>query len=43
MSLQVWLPLNNHINNQGLNAVRFTGSNVSYSQGKLGYCASGTV
>ena len=43
MSLQVWLPLNNHINNQGLNSVRFIGSNVSYTQGKLGYCASGTI
>lgn len=43
MSLQVWLPLNNHINNQGLNTIRFKSSNVSYTQGKLGYCASGTI
>ena len=43
MSLQVWLPLNGHINNQGLNPARFSGSSVTYSEGKLGYCASGTV
>ena len=43
MSLQVWLPLNNNLNNQGLNPVRFNGANVSYTPGKIGYCSSGTV
>lgn len=43
MSLQVWLPLNNNLDNQGLNPVRFKGSNISYTPGKIGYCASGTI
>lgn len=43
MSLQVWLPLNNNLNNQGLNFVKFSGTGVTYSAGKIGYCASGTI
>lgn len=43
MSLQVWLPLNNTLDNQGLNSVRFKGTDVSYTPGKIGYCASGTI
>lgn len=43
MSLQVWLPLNSTLDNQGLNPVRFKGTNISYTPGKIGYCASGTI
>lgn len=43
MSLQVWLPLNNHLNNQGLDWVHFNGTNITYTPGKIGYCASGTI
>ena len=43
MSLQVWLPLNNTLDNQGLNSARFKGTGVSYTPGKIGYCASGTI
>ena len=44
MSLQVWLPLDNHLNNHGLDSVKFYGTNSSFTQGKIGYCInSGTV
>lgn len=43
MSLQVWLPLNQHSNNQGIDQMKFTASNATYSPGKLGYAASGTI
>lgn len=41
MSLQVWLPLNENLNNQGLNPIRFNGSSITYTPGKIGYCATG--
>lgn len=43
MGLQVWLPLNNSLDNQGLDSTRFSGTSVTYSAGKIGYCASGTI
>lgn len=44
MSLQVWLPLDNNLKNQGLTSTIFNSSNVTYSQGKIGYCVnSGTI
>ncbi len=39
MSLQVWLPLNGDLNNQGLNDIAFTNSNATVeANGKLGKC-----
>ena len=41
MSLQVWLPLNGNLNNQGLsnyNLVMFRGSEVYNNNGKIGKC-----
>ena len=43
MSLQIWLPLDNHLNNHGLSSAKFFSTNVTYSQGKIGQCASGTI
>ena len=40
MALQVWLPLNGNINNQGLSGITMTGSPNSWgSNGKIGKCA----
>lgn len=35
MSLQVWLPLNGNLNNQGLRESTITGTNVNHSDGKV--------
>ena len=43
MSLQIWLPLDNHLHNHGLSSAKFSSANVTYSQGKIGQCASGTI
>lgn len=44
MSLQVWLPLDYHLKNQGLSSVQFNSGDVVYDYGKIGYCAkSGTI
>ncbi len=43
MALQVWLPLNGNSKNQGIDPVNFTEDGVTYSDGKTGKCASGTV
>lgn len=43
MSLLVWLPLDNHLKNLGLSSSTFNSSNVAYSQGKIGYAASGRI
>ena len=41
MSLQVWLPLNNHLNNQGCNNITCSApSGITYSDGKIGKCLS---
>ena len=40
MSLQIWLPLNNNINNQGLNGIAMAGSPASWGTGKIGKCAT---
>lgn len=43
MALQVWLPLNGNINNQGLSGITMTGSPNSWgSNGKIGKCATFT-
>ena len=36
MSLQVWLPLNGNLNNQGLSDVTVTGGEIFTATGKLG-------
>ena len=36
MSLQVWLPLNGNLNNQGLSDVTVTGGEIFTVTGKLG-------
>lgn len=44
MSLQVWLPLNGDLRNQGLTLLPDTSVNTfSYSNGKIGQCATGRV
>lgn len=42
MSLQVWLPLNGSLKNQGLSDASFTSSNITFinTDGKMGACAS---
>lgn len=40
MALQVWLPLNGNINNQGLNPISMVGSPNSWGNGKIGKCAT---
>lgn len=39
MALQVWLPLNGNINQQGVSNITVTGSPNSWVDGKLGKCA----
>lgn len=39
MALQIWLPLNGNINNQGLLDTSITGSPNSWDNGKIGKCA----
>lgn len=48
MSLQVWLPLNGNLNNQGLSGMTFSYINITgalgvNSSGKIGYCYERTV
>ena len=40
--LQIWLPLNGHLNNQGLNSTNGTwvGSSSYDNNGKIGKCVS---
>lgn len=42
MSLQVWLPLNGNLNNQGLNGVQpiLMGTGITYTSGKIGQAAT---
>lgn len=40
MSLQVWLPLNGSNSQQGLSSITMSGSPNSWSDGKIGKCAS---
>ena len=40
MSLQVWLPLNGNVNNQGLSNVIMNSNAVTYTNGKLGKAAT---
>lgn len=40
MGLQVWLPLDGNINNQGLSDATISSSNITYSDGKLGNAAT---
>lgn len=40
MSLQVWLPLNGNINNQGCSSINFVQSGITYSAGKIGQAAT---
>lgn len=40
MALQVWLPLNGNMNNQGLNPISMVGSPNSWGSGKIGKCAT---
>lgn len=41
MALQVWLPFNNNLTNQGLRTITSTApSGITYSSGKLGQCLS---
>ena len=42
MALQVWLPLNGKIENQGISGVAINGSPASWSSGPLGKCATFT-
>lgn len=42
MALQVWLPLNGKIENQGLSGVTVSGSPASWGNGLLGKCATFT-
>lgn len=39
MSLQVWLPLNGNLDNQGLASVTINSNNISYDEGKIGKAA----
>jgi len=39
MSLQIWLPLNGNINNQGISNIIATNSNATINdEGKIGKC-----
>lgn len=40
MALQVWLPLNGNLDNQGLSDVTITSSNITYQDGKIGQGAT---
>lgn len=42
MALQVWLPLNDKIENQGISGIAINGSPASWSSGPLGKCATFT-
>jgi hypothetical protein len=42
MALQVWLPLNGKIENQGISGIAINGSPASWSSGPLGKCATFT-
>lgn len=42
MALQVWLPLNGKIENQGISGIAINGSPASWSSGQLGKCATFT-
>lgn len=39
MGLQIWLPLDGNINNQGLSDVKIHGAPTSWQEGKIGKCA----
>lgn len=39
MGLQIWLPLDGNINNQGLSDVKIYGAPTSWQEGKIGKCA----
>lgn len=38
MALQVWLPLNGNLNNQGLTPITFASGTPTYTTGKIGQC-----
>ena len=38
MSLQIWLPLNGNLENQGLSGIKPTISSPIYTNGKIGQC-----
>ena len=40
MALQIWLPLNGNLNNQGLNTYTISNTGVIDSLGKIGSCYS---
>ena len=40
MSLQVWLPLNGNLNNQGLYNTELTSKSITFVDGKIGKAAS---
>lgn len=39
MGLQIWLPLDGNINNQGLSDIKIHGAPTSWQEGKIGKCA----
>ena len=38
MALQVWLPLNGNLNNQGLSTGSLSAGSMTFEDGKLGKC-----
>lgn len=43
MALQIWLPLNGNLENQGLNSSLFASSATYDNNGKIGKCLSSNI